>query len=112
MTKFNSVNNISEVSSVIAKSAGQTTKKEAPAAEKRRRLSARKTQGRKGCLMQRINMAFSPENHEYLRVVSACMGKNMSEFVNDLITKYRMQHADIYEKAVKFKKEVEGLNVE
>ena len=58
-----------------------------------------KTQGRKGCKAARINMAFTPENHEYITVMARLTGKSMTEFCNLVIQKYREANPDIYEKA-------------
>lgn len=43
------------------------------------------TQGRKGHKLPRINMAFTPENHEYIKRTSRQQGISATEFVNNLI---------------------------
>lgn len=63
------------------------------------RASKLKTQGRKGCKAVRINMAFTPENHEYIKVMAKVTGKTMTEFANLAIERYRTEHPDLYEKA-------------
>ena len=45
------------------------------------------TQGRKGKRLPRINMAFTLENYEFLRVHSRINGLTMTEYVNSLIEK-------------------------
>lgn len=67
--------------------------------EAKERKSQLKTQGRKGCKAIRINMAFTPENHEYIKVVAKVTGKTMTEFTNIVIERYREEHPDLYEKA-------------
>ena len=67
--------------------------------EQAKRKSELKTQGRKGCKAARINMAFTPENHEYITVMARLTGKSMTEFCNLVIQKYREANPDIYEKA-------------
>ena len=47
--------------------------------------NAHSTQGKKGQKLPRINMAFSPENLEYLQIVSRIEGKSITEYVNTLI---------------------------
>jgi len=47
------------------------------------------TQGRKGHKLKRINMAFSDDNHEYIKKESRHMGISATEFVNDIIGNYR-----------------------
>jgi hypothetical protein len=43
------------------------------------------TQGKKGQKLPRINMAFSPDNLEYLQIISRIEGKSITEYVNKLI---------------------------
>lgn len=63
------------------------------------RASKLKTQGRKGCKAVRINMAFTPENHDYLKFVARASGQNMTELANKVIEEYRNNHPEIYEAA-------------
>ena len=63
------------------------------------RKEALKTQGRKGCKATRINMAFTPENHEFIKVMARLTGKTMTEFANLAIERYRTEHPELYEKA-------------
>ena len=58
-----------------------------------------KTQGRKGCKATRINMAFTPENHEFIKVMARLTGKTMTEFTNLVIERYRTEHPELYEQA-------------
>lgn len=55
-----------------------------------------KTQGKKGAKAQRINMAFTPSNLQFIRTMSKAKGQTMTQFVNDLITKERTQNGDAY----------------
>jgi thiaminase len=52
------------------------------------------TQGKKGQKLPRINMAFSPENLEYLQIISRIEGKSITEYVNTLIRTDRASRAD------------------
>ena len=63
---------------------GETTQQEAA-----ERAAALRTQGRKGCKAIRINMAFTPENHEFIKTMARISGKTMTEFANLCIQKYR-----------------------
>lgn len=63
------------------------------------RKAAMRTQGRKGCKATRINMAFTPDNHEFIKIMSRVSGKTMTEFANLVIEKYREEHPEIYEQA-------------
>jgi len=67
--------------------------------ERAERADKLKTQGRKGCKAIRINMAFTPDNHEYIKVMAKISGKTMTEFANLAIERYRNEHPDLYEKA-------------
>ena len=73
---------------------GATTQQEAA-----ERAAALRTQGRKGCKAIRINMAFTPENHEFIKTMARISGKTMTEFANLCIQKYREEHPDLYEQA-------------
>ena len=66
------------------------------------RASQLKTQGRKGCKAVRINMAFTPENHDYIKVMAKVTGKTMTELTNIVIEKYRTEHPELYNKAKAF----------
>lgn len=48
------------------------------------------TQGRKGEKLKRINLAFDDVNYEYVRIESRRRGKNITEFVNEIIEDYRV----------------------
>ena len=72
---------------------------EASPQEAAERASNLKTQGRKGCKATRINMAFTPENHEYIKIMAKVTGKTMTEFANLAIERYRTEHQDLYEQA-------------
>ncbi len=63
------------------------------------RAAELKTQGRKGCKAIRINMAFTPDNHEFIKVMAKISGKTMTEFANLCIERYRAEHPEIYEQA-------------
>ncbi len=67
--------------------------------EAQERAAQLKTQGRKGCKANRINMAFTPENHEFIKIMAKISGKTMTEFANLVVERYRNEHPDIYEQA-------------
>ena len=43
------------------------------------------TQGRKGEKLPRINMAFSPANHEFINIMSRLSGLTLTQYVNRVI---------------------------
>lgn len=56
------------------------------------RMATLRTQGRKGCRAVRINMAFTPENHEFIKRVARASGQTMTEFTNRIVEIYRREH--------------------
>lgn len=67
--------------------------------EAEKRAAEMRTQGRAGAKLPRINMAFSPENHEYIKIMSGVTGKTMTEFTNFVVERYREEHPELYEQA-------------
>ena len=65
-------------------------------------MNYRKTSGRKGVKLHRINMGFSPANLNFIRIMSRVRGQNMTDFVNDMLDKYREEYAAEYAKALEF----------
>ena len=59
--------------------------------------AAQQTQGKKGYKMQRINMAFTPDNIEFLRVVSKVKGQTMTQLVNTILDEAREANKDLIE---------------
>ncbi len=76
--------------------------------EAEERMEALQTQGRKGVKAIRINMAFTPSNHEFIKVMAMASGKTMTEFTNLVIAAYRREHPEIMEKAQLFLDEVKS----
>lgn len=70
-------------------------------AEQEQRKAALKTQGKKGCKAVRINMAFTPDNHEFIKVMATVTGRSMTEFTNLVVERYRQEHPEIFEDAKK-----------
>ena len=66
------------------------------------RAAELKTQGRKGCKATRINMAFTPENHEFIKVMARASGRSMTEFTNIVIAAYRREHPELMAQANAF----------
>lgn len=67
--------------------------------EAEERREALRTQGRKGAKANRINMAFTDSNHQFIKVMSRISGQTMTEFTNYVIEQYRSEHPEIYDKA-------------
>lgn len=47
------------------------------------------TQGKKGAKAKRINMAFSDENHEWIKKESRRQGISATQYVNDIVAQER-----------------------
>ncbi len=62
-------------------------------------LEALKTQGKKGMKAGRINMAFTPSNMAFIRVMAAIQGISMTQYVNAIIAQEREHNGAAYEAA-------------
>lgn len=60
------------------------------------------TQGRKGCRQVRINMAFTPEVHEYIKVMARVRGESVTAFTNYVFRQSMEQNAELYAQAQQF----------
>ena len=74
------------------------TEEEAAAA-----LDSLQTSGKKGIKLPRINLAFTPANYEFVKIMAQVRGQNLTEFVNDMLREARESHADLYNKAIEFR---------
>ena len=105
---FKSIKTSDVYSSVSRGINRQGQQEEASPAEQRARRAELATQGRKGCKAYRINMAFTPENHDFIKILSKASGRTMTQYVNELIASYRAEHPEHYEKARQFIIEIGG----
>ena len=53
--------------------------------------------------LPRINMAFTPELHDYITVMAQVTGQTMTQFVNQVLQQYKDTHNELYQKAVEFR---------
>lgn len=67
--------------------------------EQAERAAELRTQGRKGCKAIRINMAFTPDNHEYIKTMARITGMTMTGFINFVVEQYRTEHPEQYQQA-------------
>ena len=61
-----------------------------------------RTQGRKGVKAVRINMAFAPDVHQYIKVMARARGESVTEFTNYVFRQSMQQNADLYEQVKSF----------
>lgn len=66
----------------------------------REALATMKTQGKKGIKLPRINMAFTPENYNYIKTMAAVNGSSLSEYLNTIITKDLQANKKLYNKVL------------
>lgn len=66
------------------------------------------TQGRKGCKALRINMAFSPEVHAYIKTMARVRGETVTEFTEYVFRQNMEANKDLYEMAKTFKDSFQG----
>lgn len=100
-----SVTDKTAVGSAAQKAAnGRGQQARASEEEQAKRRSEGRTQGRAGCRMGRLNMAFSPENEAYLQALKEATGYNKTKLVNSIIDKYREDYADILPRLRELKK--------
>ena len=71
--------------------------------EREEYMASGETSGRKGLHLSRINMAFSSENYQFIRIMARVRGETLTDFVNDMVTKYREEHGELYRKAIEFR---------
>lgn len=99
-SKFEAVDTSRHYETGIAKAQGtRKPQKETPEAEKATRKATMKTQGKKGCGQARINMAFTPDNYQFIKVMSKIRGETLTEFTNHCIDEYRREHPKQYAQA-------------
>lgn len=108
---FKNVNTENIYSSAIA----QATQEAQPAQEARKErktytkqekeqfLQEMKTAGRKGIKLPRINLAFAPDLHDYIKTMATAAGMSYTDFVNIVLRQHMNDHQEQYEQAVKFR---------
>lgn len=82
----------------------------APPEEQKERIDTMRTQGRAGCALPRINLAFRGDNYDFVRTMARLKGKSATEYVNDLLAYCRTEHPDaaIYQAALDLIAQAEG----
>lgn len=96
----------------LAQNSGKTKRKQSTASrqEAAERASELRTQGRKGCKAVRINMAFTPENHKFIKTMARISGMTMTEFVNKELEKSMKQSGE-YKCALEIKEKMAQFNM-
>lgn len=73
------------------------------AQEIRELQEAGRTRGRKGVKMVRVNMAFTPTVHDYIRIMASVRGESITEFTNHVFLKSMEENAELYKRAQEFR---------
>jgi len=60
---------------------------------------ARRTQGRKGFQLPRLNITLTPSGVEYVRVMAGITGKSVTRYISDIVDKDAAANAERYQKA-------------
>ena len=68
--------------------------------------SGRNARGLGGVKMPRINMAFTPVNHDFIITLARMRGETYTDFVNHMVDLYREQFKDQYEAAKKLRESI------
>ena len=63
-----------------------------------------KTMGRKGCKAVRVNMAFTPEIHDYITTMSRVRGETITEFTNYVFSLHKGENEELFKEAKEFLK--------
>lgn len=64
------------------------------------------TQGRKGCKMTRINMAFSESVYDYIHTMARIRGESITQFTNHVFQQSMTNNQAVYEQAKGFLKDI------
>jgi len=60
---------------------------------------ARRTQGRKGYKMPRMNISLTPSGVGYVKVMAGITGKSVTQYISDIVDKDAAANAERYQKA-------------
>ena len=97
---------IAEATAEPAPQAIPKRKKNTPPTEEEIQLAREqgRTRGRAGVKALRINMAFTPEIHDYIRTMAQVRGQTVTQFTEAVFRKSMEDNAEIYEQAKAFQK--------
>lgn len=67
--------------------------------DRREAAEARRTQGRKGYKLQRLNISLTPSQYDYVRTMAAISGKSQTCFIGELIDRAAEENRTTYNRA-------------
>ena len=88
---FSSINNNPVYDSIATATDEQQAEQDYLLPKTKEALKEAKAKGKKETKELRINMAFDPDNYEYIRILARVTGKTLTDFVNDIVTKSRLE---------------------
>lgn len=104
--KFFSANDVSNTDKVQEVQKVYETQQEQIVQDVLKAQEVQQTQGKKGCKMQRINMAFTPNNIDFIRVIAKLKGQTMTQYVNDILDKEREENKALYDQIQELSKKI------
>ena len=66
----------------------------------------RRTQGRKGYKMPRLNISLTPSGMDYVKIMAGITGKSVTQYISDVVEKDAIVNAERYQKAKELMKDV------
>lgn len=91
----------SAIAQATATAKTRKPRKEYTEEERKAYINERKTSGRKGVKMPRINCAFTPEAHEYIKIMARVSGQSLTNFIELCVREHKLQHLEQFEQAQK-----------
>lgn len=70
--------------------------------------ASRKTQGRKGTKLPRVNLALSPQIYDYVKTVSTVCGMTITDFINGELQRSFERNRDVYDEAIAFRNKIQN----
>lgn len=112
-TKINNdalYNAIEEATAEPAPAAIRPRKRDTPPTEEEIQAAREqsRTRGRKGIKMLRVNMAFTPEVHDYIRIMAQAHGQTITQFTNAVFKNDMKRNADIYDQIKALRERLEN----
>lgn len=77
--------------------------------EAKLRNEAKRTKGRKGLSLAKINVAFPDQAYDFVKVVSKSSGLTMNEFIVAIVEKYMSEYPEDYQKAKELQEHLKPL---
>lgn len=108
--KFEEINTEARLADTISKATARGGNQGLPTAEEAQlRNEAKRTKGRKGLSLAKINVAFPDLAYDFVKVVSKSSGLTMNEFIVAIVEKYMAEYPEDYQKAKELQEHLKPL---